>query len=137
MKILIQLLHLLNSQNAIIKGGGKTDINGNYRIKPLASGTYNLRVTYVGYKESELMGVIVYENKRTNVDIRLEKKSSQMATQDVVIKNYKVKLIDASSPGRNVVNVNSYNSYATPMNASPTYSNYINDESVDFYRNGE
>ncbi|HOZ51096.1 MAG TPA: carboxypeptidase regulatory-like domain-containing protein [Chitinophagaceae bacterium] len=124
------------SQKGIIKGGAKTDINGNYRIKPLLSGTYDFRVTYVGYIESMIKDIVVYENKKTRIDIRLEKQSNHSATKDVVVRDYKVKLIDASSPGRNVVNMNSYNSYAAPLNASPTYSNYINDESVDLNISG-
>jgi len=37
-------------EGGILKGGAKTDINGNYSIKPLSPGTYMIKVTYVGMK---------------------------------------------------------------------------------------
>jgi hypothetical protein len=37
------------------KGGAKTDINGNYSIKPLSPGDlYELKVSYVGMKTEEI-----------------------------------------------------------------------------------
>ena len=89
------------SSGGVVKGGGKTDINGNYKIKPLAPGTYDVKVTYVGYKEEILQGVVVGNDKRIEVDFQLEKKSDKSATgeKQVIVKDYKVKLIDPSKPG--------------------------------------
>ena len=52
--------------------GSQTDIDGNFTIKPLEPGTYNLHIKYVGYKSKIVGGVEVSANKITFVkDIQL------------------------------------------------------------------
>jgi hypothetical protein len=92
-------------EGGILKGGAKTDENGNYRIKPLSPGKYTVKVSYLGFKAEELQGVLVGVDKRINVDFNLEKKGDGGATTkgDIIIKEYKVKLIDAADPGKKTI----------------------------------
>jgi hypothetical protein len=52
--------------------GGATDIDGNYTIKPIAPGEYNVAVSYVGYNAKQIQGVIVTSNKISFLDIQLD-----------------------------------------------------------------
>src|SRR5437868_6497812 len=49
------------------------DIDGNYSIKPLNPGKYDVKATYVGYSAAEKTGVIVSSDKISFVDIELPK----------------------------------------------------------------
>lgn len=72
--------------NVVIEGtqiGGSTDIDGNYIISSLQPGTYNLVITYIGYKTKQISGVVVYAGKITTVNSFLKEDSGQL--QDVVI----------------------------------------------------
>jgi hypothetical protein len=90
-------------EGGVVKGGSNTDQNGNYRIKPLSPGKYNVIVSYVGYQTQEIQGVLVGNDKSVKVDIQLEKAGSATTKKDIVVKEYKVKLIDASQPGNKVI----------------------------------
>lgn len=101
-------------EGGVVKGGGKTDANGNYRIKPLAPGKYDVKVTYVGYKEALIQGVILGVDKSLLLDFQLEKKSSNQATKkEVVITDYKVKLISTSDPGGKIVTKEQFTNFSS------------------------
>lgn len=85
-------------EGGIVKGGAKTDENGNFKIKPLAPGKYTVTVSYAGYVGEELQGVQVGADKRQEVNFKLEKKTAT-TKKDVVIKTFKRKLIDPGNPG--------------------------------------
>jgi len=46
-------------QGGVLKGGKRSDLNGNYIIKPLAPGTYTVKVTFLGYPTQEIQGIVV------------------------------------------------------------------------------
>ncbi len=72
--------------------GGTTDIDGNYVIKPLSPGKYDVKVSYIGYEKQMIKGVIINANRTQFLDIQLK---STATTLDVfVVKEYKVPLID-------------------------------------------
>jgi hypothetical protein len=75
--------------------GTVTDFDGNYSIKPLTPGKYNLQVSYVGYGSQITQGVVVNADKATFIDIKLKKAANEL--KEVEIISYKVPLID---PGR-------------------------------------
>ncbi len=52
-------------------GGAATDFDGAYFIKPIPPGTYDVLVSYVGYQQRKVTGVIVNNNKITFLDIKL------------------------------------------------------------------
>src|ERR1700744_595578 len=55
-------------EGQIIKGGGITDYDGNYDIKPIDAGVYNVAITYQGYKTSITEGVRVSPERSTDVN---------------------------------------------------------------------
>jgi hypothetical protein len=49
-------------EGGILEGGAKTDINGNYSIKPLPPGDlYELKMTYVGMNTDEIKGISLWK----------------------------------------------------------------------------
>lgn len=73
--------------------GAQTDFDGNYSIKPLDAGKYNIKVTSLGYTTFMLTGVRVSANQSVFQDFKLQK--ADIITKDVVITaKATVKLID-------------------------------------------
>lgn len=50
-------VNVVAMQNGIQKGGAQTDMEGNYIIKPLVSGSYEITASFVGYKRAVKKGV--------------------------------------------------------------------------------
>lgn len=73
-------------------GGAQSDFDGEYTIKPLQPGAYTLKVTYVGYTDLVITGVLVSNDKITFQDLSVGKKVVE--TKEVEIVAYKVPLID-------------------------------------------
>ncbi|PKP03203.1 MAG: hypothetical protein CVU11_09135 [Bacteroidetes bacterium HGW-Bacteroidetes-6] len=94
--------------NIIIESGGKnfggstTDFDGNYTIKPIPPGTYDVKATYVGYKPLMYAGVLIKSDNITFLDIEMESTAVTLTTFEVV--DYKVPLIekDGGSSGGTV-----------------------------------
>ncbi len=78
-------------QDGFSKGGGITDFDGNYQIKPMVPGEYDIEVSYVGYAPYRIKGVIVKSDQTTRLDMELESEA-KLLTQDVVV--YAQPLID-------------------------------------------
>ena len=96
----------LFSQNGIIKGtlvdatnnepilfanilvldtdiGASTDEDGNFQIE-ITPGVYNLRFTYVGYKDQTLFEVSVKSSRPTTLEVRME--TTQLTIEEIVVK---------------------------------------------------
>lgn len=88
-------------EGGIGKGGGKTDLNGNYKIKPLSPGRYTLRVSVLGFQTQEIQNITVKADGRTEVDFNMEKKVNSATKDDkgVIVKEYRNKLIDKDNAG--------------------------------------
>jgi Ca-activated chloride channel family protein len=86
------------SQGKTTKGGATTGHDGTYNIKPLRPGRYDVQVKYNGYKTSMIKNVIVSAGKNTKVDVQLLPDTKQL--NEVVIKQYRVPLIDPYGDGR-------------------------------------
>lgn len=71
--------------------GSNTDFDGNYTVKPLQPGTYDVLYSYVGYNSKQISGVKVNANKITFQDMKL---SSGIQLEEVEIVEYKTPLID-------------------------------------------
>ena len=85
-------------KNGIERGGGQTDIDGNYNISPLQPGPdYELKIRYASYREVRVTGVIVSPDRRTNQNIRMELSTTQL--NEVVVREYRVPLIKRDDPG--------------------------------------
>lgn len=73
-------------------GGATSDFDGNYMIKPIPPGRYDLKATFVGFKTVLVQGVLIGGDQIRFYDIEL---TSSAETLDVVeIVDYKVPLID-------------------------------------------
>lgn len=84
-------------EGGLLKGSTATDVDGNYTIKPLSAGKYDVEVTYTGYKTSRISGVLVSPDKTTGVNVTMEINSKEL--DEVVVTSYKVPLIDKYAPG--------------------------------------
>lgn len=83
--------------SVVIESGGKqyggvnTDIDGNYTIKPIPPGKYDVKSVYVGYKSVLIKDVIINNDKITFLDIDMEQSIQTLTTFEV--KEYAVPLI--------------------------------------------
>ncbi|MBP6334923.1 MAG: TonB-dependent receptor, partial [Bacteroidia bacterium] len=73
-----------------------TDFDGNYSIKPLNPGKYDVKATSVGFQSQELKGVVVSVDNIAFADFGLSKGSVDL--KEVEIFDYAVPLIDKGSP---------------------------------------
>lgn len=80
------------SLNGVNAGGATTDLNGEFMLKPLSAGSYNVKAQYTGYQPTEMKGIMVGELKTTYITIEMNATSVQL--NDVVIVEYKEPLID-------------------------------------------
>ncbi len=82
-------------------GGGSTDFDGKYSIKPIPPGKYNLKVVFVGYNPQVISGVLIQGGKITFQDLSLE---SGVNLAEVLIVEYVQPLInrDGGSSGGTV-----------------------------------
>lgn len=71
--------------------GGATDFDGEYFIKPLDPGTYDVVVSYVGYQPYKQTGVVVSNGKITFLDIGL---NQGVELKEFEVVQYVVPLID-------------------------------------------
>ncbi len=78
--------------NGNMVGGGTSDFDGNYTIKPIPAGKFVVKASYVGYSTLQMNGVLVYADKIRFLDLELESSSEQL--EEIVIVDYKVPLID-------------------------------------------
>lgn len=73
-------------------GGTTSDFDGNYTIKPVPPGKYDLKATFVGYKTQLIQGIVVSSDQITFYDIKMSSSAQQL--EEVEITSYKVPLID-------------------------------------------
>ena len=92
-------------QGGILKGGAKTDLNGNYSIKPLQPGEYTVKISFVGMVTEEISGIPLGNEGRRKVDAKLEKKPAATPKGEVVIKasRYRKPLVDPGDPSSGVM----------------------------------
>ncbi len=70
--------------------GTDTDLDGFYNFANIDAGTYDVKVTYVGYSPTRITDVIVTRRKSNKLDIELGQGAN---LEDVVIIEYKVPLV--------------------------------------------
>lgn len=75
-----------------LAGGATSDFDGNYTIKPVQPGTYDLKATYVGYKTVIIQGMVINSDQIRFHDIEMESSAQQI--EEFVVTSYKVPLID-------------------------------------------
>ena len=73
--------------NIILKGtyyGAATDIKGNFSIKGINPGTYNVEISFIGYKTVQFTGTVIEASKTMELNLELEESVLTLG-QDVVI----------------------------------------------------
>ncbi len=88
----IPFANIVAESGGSIKGGAMSDFNGNYSIKPIDPGRYDVKATYVGYKPTQISGVLVAANQIRFLDVQMESTAIALDVFDVV--EYAVPLID-------------------------------------------
>ena len=79
-------MQTLGGATVILEPGGvgtSTDSSGYFRIKAITPGTYSLRITAVGYKESILYNIVIGSGNESNFSIQLEPLATSL--KEVVI----------------------------------------------------
>ena len=78
--------------------GGKTDFDGFFTIKPIAAGTYDVKVSNIGYSSYLSKGVRVGTDRNTELPtIKLKVETTNLQVVEIV--EYKVPLIDKEDVG--------------------------------------
>lgn len=82
--------------------GTTTDFDGNYSIKPLVPGKYNVQVSYVGYAAQIIQGIVVKSDGTTFQNFKIKPSSKELGEVEII--SYKVPLIDpGQTSGGNTV----------------------------------
>ncbi len=83
-------------------GGSSSDFDGNFMIKPIPPGKYDVKATYVGYKPTMYKGVAIAADQIQFLDLEMESTAQVLSTFEVV--DYKVPLIskDQTTSGGSV-----------------------------------
>jgi hypothetical protein len=72
--------------------GGTSDFDGNYVIKPIPPGTYDLRATYIGYNTVLVKGLIINSDQIRFYDIKMESTAAQLP--EIVVSDFAIPLIN-------------------------------------------
>ncbi len=73
--------------------GGTSDFQGEYHIRPINPGTYDITISYVGFEPQKIRGVIIRSGQVVFYNIEMKPTSTVMST--FVVTDYAVPLIDA------------------------------------------
>ena len=93
---------LVDNKGITTGRGSTTDFDGNYSVKPLTPGKYNLQISYVGYGTQIHQNVLVNSDKATFIDIKMKPSATELATVEIIFE--KVPLIDpGKTSSQNVV----------------------------------
>ena len=88
----IPFANVIVELNGNLVGGGISDFDGNYTIKPIPPGKYTVKSSYVGYNSLEMTGVVLKADKFTFVDLKMTASTQELEVVQVI--GYKVPLID-------------------------------------------
>jgi hypothetical protein len=65
-------------------GGAQSDLDGNYTIKPIPPGKYDVKATYVGYQTSSITGVLINADKITFLDVKMSSTSIEIVGATII-----------------------------------------------------
>jgi hypothetical protein len=98
----VPFCNIVLEQNGIMKLGTTSDLDGNYSLRPVDAGKYDIKVSFVGYKPVKIVSFPVRSGIIELQNIELE--ATSVMLESVVVTNYKVPLVsqDRGSSGANV-----------------------------------
>jgi hypothetical protein len=102
---------VIAQSNGSVVAGGNTDINGEFIIKPLNPGKYDLKAAYVGYQSAMTTGIVVATDKTTYVNIDLSPASVELKNVEIV--HYKEPLIDPDTKSGGTITREEYQAMAS------------------------
>ena len=106
--------------------GATTDLDGQYTIKPIPAGSYNLEVTYVGFKTTKINGVRITNNQITYHDFEMEGSEDLLECQMVAYKSPLIRKDKASTPVRSSYRIaGSIGGRVNSVSSEIEISNYI------------
>lgn len=82
-------------------GGTTTDFDGNYTLKPINPGIYNLKINYLGYTSKTIKNVVIHADKITFLNIELEASATTFEAYEVV--SYSIPLIQSDGASYDVI----------------------------------
>ncbi|MFA5805219.1 MAG: TonB-dependent receptor [Melioribacteraceae bacterium] len=74
--------------NVVLKGtyyGAASDFDGNYKIKNINPGTYNIEVSLIGYKAVKFGAIKVEPGKNKQLDIELEESALTLGQEVIIV----------------------------------------------------
>lgn len=101
----LPFVNVIVEQGGQQKGGAQTDIDGNFQIKPLNAGNYDLVASFVGYKKAIKKGIrVTATGYSPGGNLALEPTSKQI--EEVVITDYAVPLLESGTAetGKRITN---------------------------------
>ncbi len=98
----IPFANIILVNNGTQVGGTTSDFDGNYTIKPIPPGKYDLKATFIGYKTVITQGITIAADKTRFHDIKMT--STAETLEQVEIIDYKVPLIskDETASGASI-----------------------------------
>jgi len=79
-------------KNQVLITGRETDLNGNFLFEDIDPGTYDVEVSFVGYRTQSMRRVKVYAGRTNRLQVCMRKEAVIRETIEVVA--YKVPLVD-------------------------------------------
>lgn len=76
--------------------GASADMDGSFTIRAVPAGTYDLRVSYVGYETLVVKGVVVRAGQTTKIDVPLAEEQLEKAKEEVVVTAERVLATEAA-----------------------------------------
>lgn len=89
----VPFANVVLERNGNLVTGSATDIDGNFTIKSISPGKYDLVISYVGYQTIKLEGVEVNADRITILEEKQTTISAGQALEEVQVIGYKVPLI--------------------------------------------
>jgi hypothetical protein len=88
-------------QGGILKGGVVTDYDGNYVVKPLDPGTYDVIMLYPSYDSFVTKGIVVTPGNRTTINAKMAISTGHVLTAVTI--TWSKPIVDKDKPGATVL----------------------------------
>ncbi len=131
----IAFANIIAEVDGRIVSGAVSDLDGNYQIKPISSGKYDIKTSYVGYQSHIIQGVVVKSRQILFLDLEM---STNMAVIEAITSNVvekqegdagdKKKLVNKSS---GLTSISLGKGYYTPPEISLTEQTFAKREVVN------